>query len=356
MNLSDFDYELPEKLIADYPIEPRDSSKLLVLEKVSKNVIHDNFYNLGHYLQKGDILVLNNSKVYPARLFGKKKGTDGKVEILLNHEVSPGKWQVVGKGLKIGAIVLFDDSDLSAKVLEQNEGCYVVEFSKVGEEFFRVIESIGHVPIPPYIEAKREENDSRKNADKENYQTVYAKERGSVAAPTAGLHFTEKVFADLRERGVEIEELTLHVGLGTFAPVKVDDITKHQIHREFFSIKNEVVAKLNSAKVAGRRIISVGTTSTRVLEYIFSSPELVNSAVSSKELSGSTSGWTDIFIYPGYKFKIVSGIVTNFHLPKSTLIMLVSAFAGVENIQSAYRAAIESEYRFYSYGDAMLII
>ena len=354
MNLSDFDYELPEKLIADYPANPRDESRLLVLDKATNEIVHDKFFNLSRYLQKGDILVLNNSKVYPARLFGEKNETGGKVEILLNHEMLDGEWEVLGKGLKIGANIVFRNSILECLVKEQIDNCYTVKFNLTGEDFFDEVERIGNVPIPPYIESKREQDDSRKVADKENYQTVYAKERGSVAAPTAGLHFTEKVFSDLRERGVEIEELTLHVGLGTFAPVKVDDITKHQIHREFFSIKKELVEKLAAAKKAGRRIVTVGTTSTRVLEYIFSSEKMIDSLLGSS--SDILSGWTGIYIYPGYKFKIVGGIVTNFHLPKSTLIMLVSAFAGVENIQKAYKEAIEQEYRFYSYGDATLII
>lgn len=354
MNLSDFDYELPEKLIADYPAEPRDESRLLILDKSNHEIVHDKFFNLSKYLREGDILVLNNSKVYPARLVGQKKETGGRVEILLNHELLDGEWEVVGKGLKIGAAISFSNSSLECSVLGQNDNCYTVKFNLDGEAFFDEVEKIGNVPIPPYIESKRDSSDIRKKDDKENYQTVYAKERGSVAAPTAGLHFTEKVFSDLSKRGIEVEELTLHVGLGTFAPVKVDDITKHQIHREFFSIQKDVVRKLIAAKKLGRRIITVGTTSTRVLEYIFSDNNILNLA---GDLSKDTiSGWTDIYIYPGYKFKIVEGIVTNFHLPKSTLIMLVSAFAGVDNIKAAYQNAIKNEYRFYSYGDAMLII
>lgn len=354
MNLSDFDYELPEKLIADYPAEPRDESRLLILDKSNNQIIHDKFFNLSKYLQAGDILVLNNSKVYPARLVGEKKETGGKVEILLNHEMLDGEWEVLGKGLKIGATIIFKNSSLECEVIEQNDNCYTVKFSLDGESFFDEVEKIGNVPIPPYIESKRVAGDSRRKSDKENYQTVYAKERGSVAAPTAGLHFTEKVFSDLSKRGVVVEELTLHVGIGTFAPVKVDDITKHQIHREFFSINKEVVSKLIAAKAAGRRIVTVGTTSTRVLEYIFSDEKILESAANRS--SDTLSGWTDIYIYPGYKFKIVGGIVTNFHLPKSTLIMLVSAFAGTDRIKAAYTDAIKNEYRFYSYGDAMLII
>ncbi|MEI7792218.1 MAG: tRNA preQ1(34) S-adenosylmethionine ribosyltransferase-isomerase QueA [Candidatus Berkelbacteria bacterium] len=354
MNLSDFDYELPEKLIADYPAEPRDESRLLILDKVNHKIVHDKFFNLSKYLRAGDILVLNNSKVYPARLVGQKKETGGKVEILLNHELIDGEWEVLGKGLKIGATIVFDGSLLECVVNAQNDNCYTVKFNLDCEPFFDEVEKIGNVPIPPYIESKRDVSDIRKKADKENYQTVYAKERGSVAAPTAGLHFTEKVFSDLRERGVDVEELTLHVGLGTFAPVKVDDITKHQIHREFFSIQKDVVRKLILAKKTGHRIVTVGTTSTRVLEYVFSDEKILGSL---NESSASTiSGWTDIYIYPGYKFKIVDGIVTNFHLPKSTLIMLVSAFAGSDNIKAAYQEAIKNEYRFYSYGDAMIII
>lgn len=354
MNLSDFDYELPEKLIAEFPAEPRDESRLLVLDKSNHEIFHDKFFNLSHYLRDGDILVLNNSKVYPARLLGEKKETGGKVEILLNHELLDGEWEVLGKGLKVGAAIIFENSRLECLVQGQNDNCYTVKFNLDGEPFFEEVEKIGNVPIPPYIESKRNTGDARKKNDKENYQTVYAKERGSVAAPTAGLHFTEKVFSDLSKRGVVVQELTLHVGLGTFAPVKVDDITKHQIHREFFSIKKNVVRKLIAAKKAGRRIVSVGTTSTRVLEYIFSDTKILESA--SDTSTDSISGWTDIYIYPGYKFKIVEGIVTNFHLPKSTLIMLVSAFAGTDNIKAAYEEAIKNEYRFYSYGDAMLII
>jgi len=343
MKLSDFDYNLPLELIAQKPADPRDSSRLLVLDKKNGEINHHTFYEIVNYLQPGDVMVVNNSKVFPARLFGRRIDSDGKVEILLNKNIENSTWEVIGKNLKPGTKIKFENSCLEAKVLGNENKISKIQFNLSGEEFFEEIEKIGHTPLPPYIR----KNDTKK--DKIDYQTVYAKPVGSAAAPTAGLHFTKELLNQIKAKGIEIVEVTLHVGLGTFAPVEAGNIEDHKIHSEYYTVKKEELEKIIEAKKEGRRIIAVGTTSTRVLETVFSSPNLLPSTL-------NFSGWTNIFIYPGYKFKCVDGIITNFHLPKSTLLMLVSAFAGSENIKKAYEIAIDQKYRFFSYGDAMLII
>ena len=349
MKLNDFDYNLPKELIAQSPKNPRDHSRLLVLDKKTGDIKHRHFYNIIEYLKPGDVLVMNNSKVFPARLIGRKKNTEGKIEIFLHHKLGDDKWQclVGGRRIKKGLEVEFDNS-LECKIDSNNyDGTWDILFNKKDKEMMDIVNKIGLVPLPPYI--KREK---KKQVDKINYQTIYADNNkiGSVAAPTAGLHFTPELIKKLKDKGVQIEYITLHVGLGTFAPVKIDDITKHKMHTEFVEIEKAVVNKITKAKKEGRRIIAVGTTSVRTLEAIWRnvSPS-INSGHSLRE-------WVDIFIYPGYKFKIVDAMITNFHLPKSTLMMLVSAMAGKKNIDKAYVQAIEKKYRFYSYGDAMLIV
>ena len=337
MKLSEFDYNLPEKLIAQKPTEPRDHSRLLVLDKKNGQIKHHKFYDIVNYLKEGDVLVVNNSKVFSARLFGKKKDTGGKVEILLNKNIKDSVWEVIGKNLKTGTELIFENSNLEAKVLDKNDKLSNIKFNYENEVFFSEIEKIGHTPLPPYIK----KDDTEK--DKRDYQTVYAKPVGSAAAPTAGLHFTKDLLDKIKTKGISIVEVTLHVGLGTFAPVEEDDIEEHKIHSEYYTVIQKDIVKVIKAKKEGRRIIAVGTTSTRVLETVFNNPE-------------KYSGWTNIFIYPGYKFKCIDGLITNFHLPKSTLLMLVSAFAGKKNIDKAYKQAKDQEYRFFSYGDAMLII
>jgi S-adenosylmethionine:tRNA ribosyltransferase-isomerase len=346
MKTMEFDYLLPQELIADVPAKKRDDSRLLSLGKDSGLIVHNRFFELKKYFQKGDILVLNNSKVFPARLIGKKE-TGGSAELLLNHQAD-GLWEAMGKRVKVGQRILFEKSDLEALIVRKEAEIVYVKFNFDGEELFKKFEKIGSIPIPPYIEAKRKKDGTNFKSDKERYQTVYAKESGSCAAPTAGLHFTQALLAELNVMGVEILEVTLHVGLGTFAPITETDPTKHQIHEEYYQIKKEVLLKIESAKEDGRRVVSVGTTATRVLETIFNLTE--------KERQNNLTGWTKIFIYPSYKFKCVDGLITNFHLPASSLMLLVSAFAGKENILKAYNEAIKNKYRFYSYGDAMLII
>ena len=339
MHLSDFDFNLPRELIAQKQAVPRDSSKLMVLNKKSGEIINRHFYNVVDFLKKGDILVVNNSKVFPARLLGTRADTGGKAEIFLVKEVKNGLWEVIGKNLKVNSKVVFDQSMLEAKVITKYDESATVEFNISGSEFFAEIEKIGFTPLPPYI--KREK---KNQSDKINYQTVYAKERGSVAAPTAGLHFTDELLKSIKEKGVRILEITLHVGLGTFAPVKVEDFSKHKMHSEHYSVQKDVFDAILAAKSNGQRIIAVGTTTTRVLEHIFRDGN-----------QDQLSGQTDIFISPGFEFRCIDGLITNFHLPKSTLLMLVSAFAGSENIKKAYASAIGDKYRFYSYGDSMFI-
>lgn len=356
LQLSQFDYQLPESAIAQSPAEPRDSSKLLILDRYTGKIIHSHYYDLWKFLKAGDVLVRNNSKVINARLKGLKK-TGGAVEILLNKEVSSDTssvtWECLTKpGLKLGQEVLFGDK----KAVCVNETGYTrqVKFFVRPNEFFAVLEKIGEVPLPPYIE----QMSSKKIADQ--YQTTYAQFAGSVAAPTAGLHFTAQLDAKLRETGVKICEVTLHVGLGTFLPVKTENITEHTMHEEAFSLSAEAAETINAAKAEGRRVIAVGTTTTRVLET------LINQSVS-KSLT-CASGSTDIFMFPPKKFECIDGLITNFHLPKSTLLLLVSAFVSEPNttipftsfggsvVGKAYEEALKNDYRFFSFGDGMLII
>ena len=338
MKTSDFDYYLPEELIAQTPLKDRSSSRLMVLDKKTGKIEHKHFYDIVDYLNKGDILVRNNTKVIPARIFGVKEGTGAKVEVLLLKQIEDTYECLVGnaKVVKVGTIINFSDK-LKATCLEvKDEGIRILKFECEGI-FLEVLNEIGNMPLPPYIK--------KSLLDKDRYQTVYAKYNGSAAAPTAGLHFTDEIFKKLKEKGVEVLDVTLHVGLGTFRPVKVDDVTNHKMHKEEYFMSKEVAAELNKAKKEGRRIISVGTTSTRVLETVMSKYGEF------KECHEES----DIFIYPGYEFKAIDALITNFHLPKSTLIMLVSALASKEIILNAYNEAVKEKYRFFSFGDAMFI-
>jgi len=349
MKVTDFDFILPNANIAEKPTDKRDESKLLMLTQTGQ-ISHHKFSHLLEILSENDVLVFNNTKVFPARLIGKREDTGGKIEILLNHQTGQRCWEVIGKNLKIGRAIVFDDSILRGEVLLKNGDTYLTEFNLEGEDFFSELEKIGLVPLPPYIEAKRKVNHTLYDNDKERYQTVYAKERGSVAAPTAGLHFSQDLLEKIKSRGIKTFELTLHVGLGTFAHVETEQIEDHKIHQEFYSISQKTYANLIKLKKDGYHIIAVGTTTTRVLETVFSKRQTTND-----EMRTNINGWTDIYIYPGYQFKFVDGLITNFHLPKSSLLFLVSAFAGKENILKAYEEAIRHNYRFYSYGDAMFI-
>ena len=335
---SDFFYDLPEELIAQTPVEPRDSSRLMVVDRESGGITHDRFYNICDYLRKGDLLVMNDSKVFPARIYGTKRETGVSVEFLLLKRQSITDWETLvrpGRRLKPGVIVDFHEG-LSAEILETvNDGNRLVRFSFEGD-FFDILDRIGQMPLPPYITAKLEDND--------RYNTVYCRETGSAAAPTAGLHFTERLFGELEKKGVDTAYVTLHVGLGTFRPVKEDNILDHKMHIEHYSIPTKTAEKIKACKERGGRVIAVGTTSCRTLESAAQQGEIF-----------SRSDDTGIFIYPGYEFKCIDGLITNFHLPESTLIMLVSAFLGREKTLNAYRAAIEEKYRFFSFGDAMFI-
>ena len=339
MKVSDFNYELPEELIAQTPIEKRDSSRLMVLNKEKQTIEHKVFSDIIEYLNEGDCLVINNTKVIPARLYGKKE-TGANIEFLLLNRIEGDIWEVMvrpGRKLQVGTKVIFGDGILEAEILEMIEGGNrKVQFKYKGI-FNEILDQIGMMPLPPYIKERLEK--------KERYQTVYAKYEGSAAAPTAGLHFTEELLKKIEEKGVNIAKVTLHVGIGTFRPVKVENIEDHKMHSEHFYIKKEDVEKINNAKKAGKRIISVGTTSCRVLETVADENGML------KETEGDTS----IFIYPGYKFKCIDALITNFHLPESTLIMLVSTFAGREYIMNAYNEAVKEKYRFFSFGDAMFI-
>lgn len=339
MRTDDFDFELPEELIAQTPLDKRDSSKLLVLDKETGNVEHKHFSDIIDYLSKNDVLVLNDTKVIPARLYGVKEETKAVIEILMLKDMGNNKWQCLAKPakrVKIGTIVNFSDK-LKAKCVKVDEEG-IREFELIYDGIlYEILDELGEMPLPPYIHEKL--------SDKDRYQTVYAKNSGSAAAPTAGLHFTQDLLKKIEQKGVEILYVTLHVGLGTFRPVNVEDVTKHKMHSEYYEMSEEVAKQLNDAKKMGKRIISVGTTSTRTLETIMT---LYGEF---KECCGNT----DIFIYPGYKFKAIDALITNFHLPKSTLIMLVSALAGKENIMNAYKIAVENEYRFFSFGDSMFI-
>ena len=339
MKTSDFYYDLPEELIAQTPLQQRDSSRLLVLGKESGEVSHRHFYDIIDYLQPGDCLVMNNSRVLPARLLGRRP-TGGAVEVLLLRDLGDKRWECLvkpGKKMQVGQEVIFGNGELTATVTAvQEDGNRVVEFHYEGI-FLEVLERLGKMPLPPYIKAEL--------ADQERYQTVYSKETGSAAAPTAGLHFTNDLLDKIRHKGVKTAFVTLHVGLGTFRPVKADEITEHHMHAELCMIGEETAAVLNETKQNGGRIVCVGTTSCRTLE------SLVNEDGSFE----AKSKWTEIFIYPGYKFKAMNALITNFHLPESTLVMLVSAFAGRENVLNAYEQAVKERYRFFSFGDAMFI-
>jgi S-adenosylmethionine:tRNA ribosyltransferase-isomerase len=402
MKLKDFDYNLPKELIAQEPMKPRDHSRLFIIRRLTQiedrfnaplrpaslrdyagqadnKFEHKHFYNIVGYLKKGDVLVLNNSKVFPARLIGKKAETGGKIEVFLLKSTTPssakataGKpghslkrrgekielWKclVGGKIGKVGQIVEFS-KNFQAEILKDNQdGTWEVKFNLVGKKFWQAVEKCGQMPLPPYIKSKSKvKGQKSKVFDAKNYQTIFADEKklGSVAAPTAGFHFTKPLLAKLKKKGVQIEYVALHVGLGTFAPVKADDIKKHKMHSEFVEMSEKTLRNVLQAKMEGRRIIAVGTTSVRTLEAAFQNKKAQKQK--STKTNSNICFWTDIFIFPGYKFKMADAMITNFHLPKSTLLMLVSAFAGRKNILRAYQEAIKKKYRFFSYGDAMLI-
>ena len=340
MKVSDFDFYLPEELIAQCPFKERDSSRFMVVDRKTGEIEHKVFHDVIDYLEKGDTLVLNNTRVMPARLIGEKEETGGKIEFLLLKRIEGDKWECLakpGKKAKVGAMFTFGEGKLKAVVREIGlEGNRVIEFIYNGI-FEEILDELGQMPLPPYIHEKLD--------DRERYQTVYSKEKGSAAAPTAGLHFTEDLLEKIREKGVNIAFVTLHVGLGTFRPVKVESIDEHIMHSEYYELDEENAKIINDTKKRGNRVIAVGTTPTRTLETIGNENGEVR----------AQSGWTNIFIFPGYKFNIVDALITNFHLPESTLIMLVSALAGKENIMNAYKKAVEEKYRFFSFGDSMFI-
>ena len=340
MKTQDFYYDLPEELIAQTPLQQRDSSRLMVLDRQTGAVQHRHFYDVIEYLQPGDCLVMNDSRVLPARLLGHRP-TGGAVELLLLRDLGDCKWECLakpGRKLQAGQQVVFGDGELTATVIAvQDDGNRVVEFHYEGI-FLEVLERLGKMPLPPYIKAELQ--------DQDRYQTVYAKDAGSAAAPTAGLHFTQQLLDEIRQKGIQTAFVTLHVGLGTFRPVKAEQITQHHMHSELCMIGEETAAILNETKRRGGRIICVGTTSCRTLE----------SLVNPDGTFEARSKWTDIFIYPGYEFKAMQGLITNFHLPESTLVMLVSAFAGRKNVLGAYQQAVTERYRFFSFGDAMIIL
>lgn len=340
MNIKDFDYFLPENLIAQTPLDKRDDSRLMIVNRQCGSITHKHFYNIIDHLKEGDVLILNNSKVIPARIFGKRSGTGGVIETLLLKQIQNDEWEVLvkpGRKAMVGQKIEYNDlmTGTVTKILE--DGKRSIKFEYTGPNIYEVLDKIGNMPLPPYIKEKLTDNN--------RYQTVYAKDLGSAAAPTAGLHFTDELLNKLKNKGVIIKYVTLHVGLGTFRPVKVNDITQHIMHSEQFFIPEDTANEIKKAKKENRRIICVGTTSVRTVESGFD-PEgnLVRQ-----------SGDTNIFIYPGYKFKIPDAIITNFHLPQSTLVMLVSAFSSRENILNAYNVAVENKYRFFSFGDAMII-
>lgn len=340
MKTSDFYYDLPERLIAQSPIEPRNASRMLVLDRQTGKLEHKHFYDLGQYLKPGDCLVLNDTRVLPARIYGTRKDTGAVVEFLLLKQRGVKLWEcLAGPGKKAKADTAFSfGEELSAEVKEVlKDGNRILQFSCEGD-FYATLEKIGQMPLPPYIKEKL--------TDQERYQTVYSKERGSAAAPTAGLHFTEEMLAELKEAGIAIATVTLHVGLGTFRPVKAENIAEHKMHTEFYRVPEETARTIQKTKEKGGRVICVGTTSCRTLESVASKYGKII----------PTEGETDIFIYPGYKFLCMDGLITNFHLPESTLIMLVSAFAGYDNTMNAYKQAVKEEYRFFSFGDCMAIL
>lgn len=339
---SDYFYELPEELIAQTPVEPRDHSSMLVLDRETGKTQHKHFYDVLDYLKPGDCLILNDSRVLPARIYGTKKDTGAHVEFLLLKCMGNNRWETLvkpGRKAKVGAEFVFSPGVLEGKITDVLEdGNRIIDFSCEGN-FYTILEELGKMPLPPYITAELK--------DQERYQTVYSHELGSAAAPTAGLHFTKELLKKIEEKGVKISYVTLHVGLGTFRPVKAENITEHKMHSEHYHLPKETADLINETKKNGGRVIAVGTTSCRTLESVatFNDGKILES-----------DGWTSIFIYPGYEFKVLDGLITNFHLPESTLIMLVSAFAGYEHVMAAYKEAVEKRYRFFSFGDAMLII
>ena len=339
MNILDFDYELPEERIAQLPVEPRDSSRLMVLHPKDHTIEHHHFHQLGEFLEKGDVLIFNDTRVIPARLIGARENTGGKVEIFLLRQMDKHQWEALvkpGKKVRVGSIIRFSE-ELACEIIDHTDfGGRIVRFIYDGV-FEEILDRLGSMPLPPYIHEKLE--------NQERYQTIYSRVKGSAAAPTAGLHFTERLMERLRSKGIQFGFITLHVGLGTFRPVHVETIEDHVMHREFYSVPAETAKLIQRARNDGRRVVAVGTTSIRTLEA---------SAMRTGNVEAG-SGWTDIFIYPGYQFNVVDAVVTNFHLPKSTLIMLISAFAGREFTLAAYRTAVEEQYRFFSFGDAMLI-
>ena len=340
MKTSDFYYDLPQEQIAQTPIEPRDHSRLMVLHRENDMIEHRHFYDIIDYLNEGDCLIVNDSRVIPARIYGVKEDTGAKIEFLLLKQLSGNRWETLvkpGKKAKIGTKFSFGDGLLKAEVVDIIEdGNRIVELQSE-ENIYTTLDKIGQMPLPPYITEKLE--------DQERYQTVYSHELGSAAAPTAGLHFTNELLDKLRAKGVNIGYVTLHVGLGTFRPVKVDDVTKHKMHSEHYEIPAETAELIKRTKANGKRVIAVGTTSCRTLESVAASGEI-----------RACDGFTDIFIYPGFEFKVLDGLITNFHLPESTLIMLVSAFYGYDKTMKAYEVAVREKYRFFSFGDAMAIL
>lgn len=340
MNVKDYDYDLPEELIAQDPLEDRSSSRLMVLDRQTGDVEHRHFTDILEYLHPGDCLVINNTKVIPARLFGVKEDTQAKIEVLLLKRKENDIWETLvkpGKKAEPGTKLVFGDGLLTAEVVDVvEEGNRLIQFHYDGI-FEEILDQLGQMPLPPYI--------THQLKDKNRYQTVYAKYDGSAAAPTAGLHFTKELLQKVKDMGVDIAEVTLHVGLGTFRPVKVENVLDHHMHSEFYMVSQEAADKINRAKESGHRVIAVGTTSTRTLE----------AAADENGRLHETSGWTEIFIYPGYQFKVIDALITNFHLPQSTLVMLVSALAGREHVLHAYETAVKERYRFFSFGDAMLI-
>ncbi len=338
---SDFYYDLPEELIAQTPIEPRNASRMMCVDRSSGEITHDHFYNLCRYLKKGDLLVMNDSRVIPARLYGEKEGTGSFIEFLLLEQKGDKLWEIIcrpGKKAKTGTRFSFGGGRLRAEVVEvKDDGNRIVQFECEGN-FYTALEDVGQMPLPPYITKKLE--------DRERYQTVYSHELGSAAAPTAGLHFTEKMLDELRAQGIKTAFVTLHVGLGTFRPVKEENVLDHKMHSEHYFLPEETARLINETKAAGGRVIAVGTTTCRTLESVAS----FYGDISARE------GYTDIFIYPGYEFKCIDGLITNFHLPESTLIMLVSAFMGYDNTMNAYHTAVQERYRFFSFGDCMCIL
>jgi len=341
LSLKDFYYELPEELIAQEPLKERHMSRLMVLNKTTGEITHKRFKDIIDYLDRGDCLVLNDTRVIPARLLGEKEGTGGKIEFVLLKKIKDDIWEVIlkpGKRAKKGSRFVFGGGLLKAEVLDIGEqGNRYVKFEYEGI-FEQVLDKVGIMPLPPYIKHELK--------DKERYQTVYSRYSGSAAAPTAGLHFTTELLDEIAAKGVKIVYVTLHVGLGTFRPVKVENITEHKMHEEYYNISDEAASVINETKASGKKVIAVGTTSCRVLETASDASGIIK----------GESGWTDIFIYPGYNFKVVDALITNFHLPESTLIMLVSALAGREKILNAYKTAVDERYRFFSFGDAMLIL